>query len=784
LREGPSCLDYAASDVSIESALTWDRCHSDHAILSVIAPGFFIRPTHEPSTWRVHDEGTAIDWIYNNDMRNISAETFVNWAHIFMDETRDQRSRGERRKNHEPFQLSDLYSRASRAKDAVARRVLLRRASAVRLDIYRRSALTALRANLRDNKAVKPVTKLHTIRQMVMSERCMGQARAGKLTRDRNDWVEEVTCKFNDKWGGDAAHIRTDLVEKVRSLSDANLDISVADINHAFDKLKCTRKLDSMGLTTSALRLIARASPELVASTVQEILGSEELLKQLWINGRVQGKESSSPSADEVRAILPLPALLQIGDLIISEKLEKAIVAVLPQKPGVYHGSDKHTQTLEIGFSVAKLLEKGNDDFGNAAVAETDVASFYDSIALQPILEWCTAHNIPRCLVGPALRMQSFVPVRLQCGNLWATPNERSLGVLTGTRIAGVLGKIPIRETIQALRPELDKLGFATPRVTLTVATWVDNLISVAASAERALRMQVLIESYLCEKWGLRIKERSRTFMTPKSGDSVDAPPWKAVHVMRTLGHYNASNSSIARPWAIVHGHVMSAFYAKYRPTMLRGCSGRELAQLVDKHLWPIVAFRAAGWPHQPVVAKQMDKLQTRLVSMLLPLRCAPEETYKDFCKRRGQTATKECDAVARWSWRWAALVIGWDAHVNRNSSGLIWASFLREVRDKQWLMKQRGKFTPTLSSNPRAWTVFAGRTSTRQHRGGVPMRWHLGMENAVELERSVRSNSAIKRMYQTRERRAIPPRIDAELPQSILERLENGALVQITVPV
>ena len=81
-------------------------------------------------------------------------------------------------------------------KSEVLRRMLLRRAAAYRKFRYDQRAGHTLRANLRRGKAIAPISKLHTIRERILTERGSGEHRAGSRTRDQDSWANEFRMKL------------------------------------------------------------------------------------------------------------------------------------------------------------------------------------------------------------------------------------------------------------------------------------------------------------------------------------------------------------------------------------------------------------------------------------------------------------------------------------------------------------------------------------------------------------------------------------------------------------
>ena len=140
------------------------------------------------------------------------------------------------------------------------------------------------------------------------------------------------------------------------------------------------------------------------------------------------------------------------------------------------------------------------------------------------------------------------------------------------------------------------------------------------------------------------------------------------------------------------------------------------------------------------------NRMQIRMVSMLLLVRKEAEESISEFVRRRNRRAGTVCNAVGRWSHTWACRVCGWDAHVRRDTGKLLWPTKLLMLRDHHWLQQQRAKHAPTFSIRPRAWTALAGRTGTRAASGHVAVRWEDGVIEATEIADKARIEKGLRR--------------------------------------
>ena len=107
-------------------------------------------------------------------------------------------------------------------------------------------------------------------------------------------------------------------------------------------------------------------------------------------------------------------------------------------------------------------LEKGLDLHGNVATAEGDVTGFYDNIRRLLLLwQWLPDAEAPMELTASALNSQVYPSIVLSswCTHLPTLP--RTTGVLTDTRCANLLGRIPVQSNVKKYYHEISALGYA-----------------------------------------------------------------------------------------------------------------------------------------------------------------------------------------------------------------------------------------------------------------------------------------------------------------------------------
>ena len=172
------------------------------------------------------------------------------------------------------------------------------------------------------------------------------------------------------------------------------------------------------------------------------------------------------------------------------------------------------------------------------------------------------------------------------------------------------------------------------------------------------------------------------------------------------------------------------AFWETAGSKMARCLSRQQKICLIARAVSPQIDYRSSRWPPQKQIASELDRIQQKMVSIVLHETGQPGEEVPDYVRRRGRIARSLSEQYGLWSHRWFARVIKWDRHLARARNGLSWSSRLRTYHGSEWLIEQRSSF---ISSSTSTMSVVAGRTGTRSFQGKVFMRWHDGVHYALE---------------------------------------------------
>ena len=419
---------------------------------------------------------------------------------------------------------------------------------------------------------------------------------------------------------------------------------------------------------------------------------------------------------------------------MVASSLRKLTDTAFPPIKGIYVGGRPHTQTLDIADGLRMVVEKSLDDKSRAALADFDVAAFYDEHSLIRVFDWMRARSYPIDIAVATIRIHLFPAVRLKCGQHQVIVAKRSRGSLTGSRSANEIGRIPVQQSIEDSLPFVQKLGYPCDNSFLFAATFVDNIFVAAACASFAIKICETIASFLRSRWDHRIKPDSQHIMPIDPSDTPSADGWTYVSVLDCLGHFIAADGTIRSPLSRTRKLVWKSFFSKFQRHTTKHLDDEMLAAEVSRHLLPVVMYRASGWSYQKQAAIDLDILQAKLVGAATAVPRQLHEADDEYHKRRCRVANHLCEGIGRWPLVWAYRVVAWYEHVKRNTSGTMWSGLLSDTRNGMWLQARRSLFAPKNPQSAGAWSAFAGRTDTRLKRGSPPVRYESGVQYAREV--------------------------------------------------
>ena len=738
----PKLLDYSAvsQGILIGSHLDWFAAHHDHAFCNTELMVVGRTTGFASPVWHCRNFLEAVAWVTGNASASfLTADIFLSFVQTMMCANADERNRRHRRESGTHPDLKALYYRLANTSDVSTRRHLHKQAVLLKHHWYYQQRQEAFSGDVRAGKATHSCPKLFPIRAIYQTPVTFGSGNCHQRVPSYNKtvWEQEVRHEFETRWRcGDLNRLSLLLDIRARYARDA-FKVDAFAVLRALDKMKPSKRVDSSGVCTVALRVAAISRPDLVADAVNEVLASDTDLSSFEVRGSLKGKKSPTTWPADIRAILPLPALLEVADYVVAEALNGFLNESYQPPAGCYFGAVKGSQCADIATALQLCIEKGLDRNAKAAIADMDVANYYDSICPIVLADWALRNSVPAPLIGSMIRLVTCPRSVLTIGALRIELRPRTLGVFTGSRLAGAIGRIPLLDAAHSCITTIQPLGFPAGGQRLCFTSWVDNITAVSETAHGAIRILETLSTHLRQHWSLAIKPASRKYLSAHPNDSVGSETWKRERTIDLLGYVLTDNCCPLAPFKQASTTVWKAFYAKLSHEGYRSLAPALIAVQLDRFLLPILRAKWLTWPFGKCLAGKLDTLQNRLLSSVMAIPMIADEDVARYVRRRCHLASSHSAAQGSWSLRWAADLNNWYDHCKRNSCARLWHGHLHKEVTPSFLMQQRSLFC----INSTRWSVQAGRTATRHAAGKVQTRYLDSIGEALEymLERGTR---------------------------------------------
>ena len=589
-----------------------------------------------------------------------------------------------------------LLHQASRTECERDRRHLKAQAWQIAREARRRAAGACLRRQAKNGIFTKS-KKLHKI-VGIRREDANG---VQHLITNVHDVVEEVRGEFRSRWQCGVMH-RIEILRGVVDSHDRHEpQWTSKELMIAFASIGNQYRCDRRGFSVAMFNLFFQASPVAAQIWFGWLAGSTAAALQCRIAARGLGKSSSTPLAKDVRVVLPLEAHAQVLDALIAHRLQAYLSRQCMMNDLWWVGAVKYTQPMELMWMLSQMIEKSLDDRSRGALAQSDIRSFYDNNDLLLCTQWLLSRCGPaldRAVVVAALRWQLLpeVDVDINIG-MFAAPS-RTGGSVTGSRVAGALGRIPVEDSLRECAPLLARYAWQAGPRAFAVGVFVDNLFSVSQSLGGALRIQQGLAEVLRRKWRLSIKPSSRVAM-PVAGAAelqdlddfaLQWPDWKFSASFRCLGGLLDSRGSALEDFDEVKKAVLTAVILNSGSHVKRALGDAQKRALLERVALSRLDYRSTRWPRSETLNKKQDALQRRCLSILFGSARLQGEDVDTWQRRR----SREAGALARehgtWSNRHAVRVTNWRHHVERADARGELIAHIWAWRDRAWRQRAR----------------------------------------------------------------------------------------------
>ena len=356
------------------------------------------------------------------------------------------------------------------------------------------------------------------------------------------------------------------------------------------------------------------------------------------------------------------------------------------------------------------VLEKGLDRKGLAVLAQADVKKFYDRLSILRICLFLECQGVPLAILGGLLRLHFCIQIIVNFEGGFVRIINRTRGVMTGSRSAVLVGRIPVYDIIGRNLQNWIPKGFPLDDgKALTVASWVDNIYAVSSFAHSAIEMLNDFEGDLSQYWGLVFGEDCKKVMKALGHpeDDEEHEGFKECSTFPCMGHLLDKDSGITSCFKNTATSMWRAFHSNAGALELRGKPVSQV-RVFHRTVSPVFTYRCSRWPWAITAARKVNRTQTLMFGRMMNLKREPGQTVSDFCTQRDLKAGKLAEKTGKLSKIWADRVLRWSDHLMRPRNGSSWAAQAFQIQQSDWLRAQRLPFV----CNSR--NLSAGGTGTR----------------------------------------------------------------------
>ena len=537
-----------------------------------------------------------------------------------------------------------------------------------------------------------------------------------------DDMGKHIQRHFASKWSSGKEDAHCELLHKAFAAEGISPDFTHLEMRQAFQNTRNKTKFDNDGVAIYAMELFARAQPSAFLKWLNRVAACTAEMSSVTVSGMPAGKSSTKPTVANIRMILPQNSFLTLLDLMVSNRLHVLITQRLPLCPadGFYVGALPRTQTMDVAHTLQLVVDKAGDLQGNGCIAQADICQYYDNLPLARLANWLLLNGCNPATVAVCVRQQALanVCICVRDANCTLRIQHRAVGGLTGSRVAGALGRICVEETFYNFKEKWLRCGFQNRAV---AGSWVDNVYVLSDSPQKAVQILKEAESHLRSKWSLSFKPSSKSLMPVHSCTQNCADPeYRTVCRFDALGHVLTSTGSCQMCFNETINAAWRQFWHNVSPKCRKKFPVQYRLDSLTRFVKPIIVYRCARWPFSKHKARQLDIIQRKMLRIICDIKRLDDEAPETFSRRSARLVAETQRNQTCWSKMWAQNVVMWAAHIIRNTNGTSWPAQLLSVQSSTALREARA--------------FNANRPGTRNTSGFLPTRWTDGVATAIQV--------------------------------------------------
>jgi len=689
----PSLLDYAVASGQFvcNPRLEWaEGLVSDHARFWINVRYAAMFPRRTIVTWIPSDYEVALFEAVNVQISdNGSLEQLADSITAFQRCNKSQLNRKARHRLRVPFQIRSLSRQVACMQSSVERAQLVAVLRRLRSHWHADLRKAAVQRRLATGGVIVKTKKLFEIAEIRDSQ--------DVAIVDPNVASKSILHHFENKW--DASNLLRcqrvcELPFDFPGLNFELLEIAACDIDRAFRCLKRLSRVDSHGISRTALFMVFQRQPEAFIRWFKLYICSFRQLRSSTCVARVYGKESTCTKATDVRMIIPLSSVLDLADALLQEKVNKVIDGFFEpmRNPFVHECARPRTQLLEITHTASFAAEKILDNKSTGTIAQMDIQKHFDSVDLLAVFAWLINAGLSPEWAIVAVWIQLLPTIIFRVLNVEWSLVSRSTGTLTGSRVASAMARVPVLDLIYANFNHLQPHMLCIGSWSALCATYVDNIIFLLASIADVPVVSRICEEYLGHKWGQCIKPSSKQALVFKGIRPPHAPDWDFCSSMRVLGVIVSASGSCCEDFAKVTRTLWASFWANAGATAAKSLTTEKKLALLKIATGVHLNGHIQSWAWTTTRANNLDSIQRKMIKIVMHRKLALQavapshDPSADSMHLQIARSVKQVQyGQGRWSSLWVKRAHEWRSHCLRHA-GNGWTGMVHRAIDEDEL--------------------------------------------------------------------------------------------------
>lgn len=182
-------------------------------------------------------------------------------------------------------------------------------------------------------------------------------------------------------------------------------------------------------------------------------------------------------------------------------------------------------------------------------------------------------------------------------------------------------------------------------------------------------------------EWRLELPEASVEIVVPRGAASALVTR-EARPSLGFLGHEVSGEGSVAKCWQRAQGAARAALWRQLAAARRARLPMEARMRLLDRFVWPVIAYRAPAWPPSQWLRGRVDLFQRWAITQVQSQPRYPHEDVLAFFRRRGRAAGAAARSDGLWSLRLVKAASAMYASVREERPPRTWPAVLLPYRD------------------------------------------------------------------------------------------------------